>query len=85
MWFSFAPPHPEALEYTTLKRGSVTPAQIAVLPRRECPSTATRFASSMGCASIQSRTRLWHQAHERIVPQLEPVRSFSPPYTSNRP
>ena len=56
------------------KRSSCAAAQSAVLPPRECPITATRFASSSGRVSTQSITRLKPHAHAPIVPQLVPVR-----------
>ena len=59
------------------KRVSCAAAQSAVLPPRECPSTATRFASSSGRVSIQSITRLKPHAHAPIVPQLVGVRITS--------
>ena len=48
---SEAPPQPESLEMTRAKRSSWAPAQRAVLPSREWPSTATCRASTSGSVS----------------------------------
>ena len=46
-----APPQPESLEMTMANRVSSAPAHSAVLPSRECPSTATRWWSISGDVS----------------------------------
>ncbi len=71
---SLAPPQPDPFEIVMAKRSSCAPVHRAVLPPRECPRTATRFASSSGRVSIQSITRLKPHAHAPIVPQLVGVR-----------
>ena len=48
---SAAPPQPELFEITMANRGSVAPAQSAVLPSREWPMSATFFASISGVVS----------------------------------
>ena len=75
MWLSFAPQHPESLTQAIAKRASVTPVSSAVLPPRECPTTATCRASSVGSVSIQSITRDAPQAQAERMPQLSGVRS----------
>ena len=76
MWLSFTPAQPEQFGHAIAKRVSVTPAQSAVLPPREWPTTATRFASSEGSVSIQSITRLAPHAQALSAPQLSAVRSI---------
>ena len=71
MWFSFAPPIPEQQETVSANRSSVAPAQSAVLPLRESPTTAACLASRSGSVSIQSITRLAPHAHAERMPQSD--------------
>ncbi len=63
-----APPQPELFEITTANRGSVAPAQSAVLPSREWPITVTFLASISGMVSRKSSARLRPQAQAAIEP-----------------
>ncbi len=53
---------------TAANRGSVAPAQSAVLPSREWPITTTFFASISGIVSRKSSARLMPQAQAAIDP-----------------
>ena len=66
--YKAAPAHPESLANTNWKRLSKAPASRAVLPRRECPATATVFWSISGQAVRYSRTTLAPQAHKASFP-----------------